>query len=276
VWAVGVSNTDAGLDGYRTLIEHFNGRSWSIVPAPNPESNGGDFLTGVAAITSSDAWAVGYYRNVNVVNGYPEQRIFPLVLHWDGASWQLFSGGSVFFSISAFSASDIWALGEDSAWHFNGTAWSPTPPFPPVNGFGADVFGLGGVSDDDLWAVGSYQPFEPETQTAALHWNGSTWSAVATPTSIDKTFHQLSSVVAVNADDVWAVGYAGSQNGEATHMLIEHWNGKSWSIVFSPNAAGTDELEGVAVSGPGTLWAVGVAGSDSSLYSTLILRTLNG
>lgn len=282
VWAVGEKNTRGGSEQYHTLIEHYNGSDWSVVPAPNPPSNRGDFLNGVSAISANDAWAVGDYRNVTEVNGYPEQEIFLLVLHWNGASWKQFTSGlptrGDFFSITSFSASDIWALSDD-AWHFNGTAWSQTPPFPEVDGFSPDVSGLGGISGNDLWAVGSYTPLEGESQMLALHWNGTAWSSVATPISIDRSFHQLSAVAALNSRDVWAVGYGGSKNGEATDTLIEHWNGKSWSIVSSPNTPGTDddELQGIAVSGPATLWAVGIAGAaDVGAYSTLTLHFTNG
>ncbi len=292
VWAVGERNTNVA-NGYRTLIEHFNGNSWLVVPSPNPPSNRGDFLNGVTAISPSDAWAVGNYRNITDVNGYPEQKIFSLVLHWNGASWKQFTGdglppGGDLLSIISFSASDVWINDGFQALHYNGTDWSVTPPFPLVDGGSPNVFSIGGASSDDLWGVGSYfapppKPGYPsEELTFAAHWNGTSWSQVATPSpsKVDTPApnNELLSVAAVKSNDVWAVGLAVTKNDQAVHTLIEHWDGKSWSIVASPNPPSTsdDELQGVAVSGPATLWAVGFAGSDSGVYSTLILRTVNG
>src|SRR5262245_40913387 len=56
VWAVGNKTVGAGQ---QTLIEHWDGVSWSIVPSPNGPF-GTNYLVGVAAVTANDVWAVGY------------------------------------------------------------------------------------------------------------------------------------------------------------------------------------------------------------------------
>src|SRR5438105_3149078 len=57
VWAVGVSyNTERTLGS--TLIEHWNGSRWSVVPSPNPSSSVNK-LNAVAAVSPNDVWAVG-------------------------------------------------------------------------------------------------------------------------------------------------------------------------------------------------------------------------
>jgi hypothetical protein len=52
VWAVGYFSGQ----GYRTLVEHWNGSSWSVATSAN--LTGDDVLYGVDAIASG-AWAVG-------------------------------------------------------------------------------------------------------------------------------------------------------------------------------------------------------------------------
>jgi hypothetical protein len=103
VWAVG-----RGGGGDRTLVEHWNGTSWSHVLAPAPGQH--SFLNGVTAISASDAWAVGGFSG-NVAGN----RV--LTLHWDGTAWhQVFAPtpGPVSNSleaVSAASATDVWAVG---------------------------------------------------------------------------------------------------------------------------------------------------------------------
>jgi hypothetical protein len=64
------------------------------------------------------------------------------------------------------------------------------------------------------------------------------------------------SVVAISADDVWAVGWTGGNSGPIT--LIEHWNGSTWSVVPSPNPSATDNhLWGVTALATNNVWAVG-------------------
>ena len=59
--AVGGSGDDViGLGGSpsSTLIEHYNGTAWSIVPSPSPGTD--NALTGVTESSATDLWAVGY------------------------------------------------------------------------------------------------------------------------------------------------------------------------------------------------------------------------
>jgi hypothetical protein len=56
-WAVG---TDINSGQAQTLIEHWNGSQWSVVPSPNPGAPSTDnYLSGLAVISASNAWAVG-------------------------------------------------------------------------------------------------------------------------------------------------------------------------------------------------------------------------
>ena len=58
VWAVGDSGVTDVPSSQMTLIEHFNGTAWSIVPSPSPGSI--DVLSGVTTSNASNnVWAVG-------------------------------------------------------------------------------------------------------------------------------------------------------------------------------------------------------------------------
>jgi hypothetical protein len=78
VWAVGARGvTDSSS---RTLIEHWNGTAWSIVPSPAPGS--GSDLTGVTTSNAAnDVWAVGTYEPA----GATQART--LTLNWNGTAW---------------------------------------------------------------------------------------------------------------------------------------------------------------------------------------------
>jgi hypothetical protein len=55
-WAVGQYEGPDSLQ--RTLIEHWNGSSWTQIPSPN-SSQRFNTLSAVAVISPTDAWAVG-------------------------------------------------------------------------------------------------------------------------------------------------------------------------------------------------------------------------
>ena len=62
-----------------TLIEHWNGSRWLLVPSPNAVTSQ-NLLQGVTAITSKNIWAVGYSQDTSF--GY--QALFE---HWNGSRW---------------------------------------------------------------------------------------------------------------------------------------------------------------------------------------------
>jgi hypothetical protein len=280
VWAVGsVTGSVANVD--RTLIEHFNGSAWSVVPSPNL-SQEGDNLTGVAAISATNVWAVGWFEND------AETAILPLILHFDGTTWSAVpniptnSNTILLHGIAARSATDIWAVGETGngptnfALHFNGTQWSITPfaVFPSAGQ--QTLAGVASVSSTDVWAVGSFAPVNRSPlKTLAIHWNGTQWSKVTTP-NVDAFLNRLFGVAAISSKDVWAVGQAVTPDGFGLHTLIEHWDGTQWSIVPSPNKLpqgnNANSILGVTVSGLTTLWAVG--SFDSLVIGNPGLRTL--
>jgi hypothetical protein len=71
----------------------------------------------------------------------------------------------------------------------------------------------------------------------------------------------LYSVAALSDRYAWAVGYG--QVGSALRTIIEHWNGRVWQRIPSPNPPGNDSLGGVAVTSTTNAWAVGESGNRS-------------
>ena len=70
-----------------TLIEHFDGTKWSIVPSPNvgPNSvNQSNRLFGLTASSPNDIWAFGSYF---AADGSGHQ--MTLLLHWNGEEWTI-------------------------------------------------------------------------------------------------------------------------------------------------------------------------------------------
>ena len=94
--------------GQVTLTEHWNGTAWSVVPSPNI-SSGNNNLFGVAAVSTTDVWAVGEF----VAPSGVEQA---LIEQWNGTSWSVVSspsagGSNVLSGVAIISANDIWAVG---------------------------------------------------------------------------------------------------------------------------------------------------------------------
>jgi hypothetical protein len=145
VWAVGFStaSTMPPPGDYdvptKTLIEHYDGTGWSVVPSPNvgPDSQyQSNRLLGITAVSPTDIWAFGSYF---AASGSENQ--MTLLLHYDGASWSL----------------------------------APCPSPEPGN-FEADILYSGvSPSPGNVWIVGSEDPAttgKPITVTFVLHTTG--------------------------------------------------------------------------------------------------------
>src|SRR5439155_949177 len=163
VWAAGVSyNTERTLGS--TLIEHWNGSQWSVVPSPNPSSFV-NRINAVAAVSANDVWAVGTA---------PTSTDTVLILHWNGTAWSVVP---------------------------NPTNGIPLTNVPNIRPEGGHLLAAAAVTSNDVWATGY-----SELGTLAEHWDGTSWSIVQTPDIRGGEPLFLPSVVALNSNNVWAVG----------------------------------------------------------------------
>ena len=267
VWAVGFYNFHRKSPA-RTLIEHWDGRQWSIVSNANagPSDN---ILHAVTAVSANDIWTVGLY---NTSDNSP---LFTLIEHWNGAKWSVISSPNSDASsnglagVAAVSAKDTWAVGnyvpngpnnqgKTLIEHWNGTGWSIIAS-PNVMASYNSLAAIAAISARDIWAVGNYNvTFRSPLFTLIEHWNGSRWNIIASPNP-SSTYNSLTGVAATSANDVWAVGARNSRKGSQQEVLIEHWDGSKWSVVPGSNPSSTfNTLSGAAhIPGTGSTWAVG-------------------
>jgi hypothetical protein len=244
IWAVGHSGDPSSIP-LQTLAMHWDGISWSIIPSPNPGTYNGNVLNAVAAVSSNDVWAVGWYQS-----GPTGQEGGALTMHWDGAHWTVIPNPSrgTLYGVTAISSNDVWAVGEQSILHWNGTSWSVVS-FPPPPGDSYQILkGISAVSASDIWAVGYSQSayfYGYRYYPLAYHWDGTRWNLIPNAGNIDEYFH---AVDAIAANDVWAVG----DNGQT-----QHWNGANWSRVAAPVPGLGGRFNGIAAASASDVWAVG-------------------
>jgi hypothetical protein len=136
-----------------------------------------------------------------------------------------------------------------------GTAgtWRVVPN--PGDGVSDTLYAVSALSANDAWAVGSIDS-GTSSATMAIHWDGTTWTEVPTPGPLPGAY--LADVLALRHGDVWAVGTASPEGSLGGRPLIEHWNGRRWSVVSGPNPANTQNLYRIVKGTDGSLWAIGV------------------
>ena len=94
----------------KTLVEHWNGTAWSIVPSPNRA--GSDVLEGVSCVSASACTAVGWSAALHA-NGHGQT----LIETWNGTAWSIVPSpnqgttGSLLSGVSCVSAGACTAVG---------------------------------------------------------------------------------------------------------------------------------------------------------------------
>jgi hypothetical protein len=284
LWTVGAYDPTSSTNIAETVIEHYNGTSWSPVYAPNAPTNY-NILYSVSALSATDIWAAGFSQ------GYigSTQTNQAVIEHWNGTNWSLFQSphptahGDDLISVKAISTNDVWAVGsyrnatndQTLIEHWNGTDWSQiTSPNPGGGAHDNDLLGVDAASANDAWAAGYYVNGTAD-QTLILHWNGSAWVQFASPNPGINS-DQLQDVAVVpgsGGNDAWVTGFYKNIPADKYSTLFEHWNGTTWSVVSSPNVGGVDnEPVRIFALSANDVWAVGYTVDSSSLDRNLVLH----
>lgn len=273
VWAVGNYVSNKVVDGShvnKTLIEHSTGGAFARVQSPNQGSRY-NALNGVAAVSSTEAWAVGSRLDATHTHR-------TLIEKWDGTGWSIVPSPNrgarenLLFAVSG-TAGDLWAVGfydtnagvaQVLTEHYDGVAWSVVAGKNPSASFN-DLDSVVDLSPTDVWAVGYFIGAQGR-QTLAEHYNGTAWKVVATPNP-SSTPAALNGVAALGTNDVWAVGSTLPSSGTSS-TLVEHRDASGWHIVSSPSPSGENSVLYAAAAAGGNAWGVGI--HEASQPQTLV------
>lgn len=240
VWAVGYQVNPVN-SGVITLVEHWDGATWSVMPSPNANQNGNQ-LNAVAAASPADIWAVGSLTDQTT------NSIQTLIEHFDGVQWSIVpSPNGIIADLDQNILNSV-------------VAASPT-----------DVTTVGFVLNAAV----------PNALTLVEHWDGARWSLVPSPNvaTAPGDSNHLNAVAMVSPTDIYAVGWFedAATNGQHT-TLIESFDGSRWTVIPSPTKSLAQHLNGASVV-PGTrsVWVGGAFspnGIDPEFGDLMLPRTL--
>ena len=253
---------------------------------------GSTYLAAAGAASTCDAWAVGSETSGGVTTNAIE--------NWNGKAWTLQAApdpappaasgyktsNDQLDGITVVSATDAWAVGFVSyanngvlsatlILHWNGKAWKAVKSPDPGGPFQQNqLVAVSAAAANDIWAVGNYTSGGYQ-HSLAEHWNGKSWSAVASPSPSAQN-EDLYAVAATSATSAWAGGTV-CRTASVCPQVVQHWNGHHWSVAKLPVIKGESygSIQGLSTYGgtqPGA-WAAGFyqAGSSDN-YQVLILR----
>ncbi len=234
---------------WQTLIEAWDGSTWSIVPSPNVSPSLGNYLDGVSCLSATFCTAVGSFIT--------KQGDKTLVESWDGSTWSIVPSPDTGYidgllSVSCTSASACTAVGDSRprfgfdrtlAETWDGKAWSVVPS-PDASTSTNVLDGVSCPTAAQCVAVGTFFNGS-EFQLLSMSWDGTSWSLLPNPgLHADGTGVTCSS--ATNCTEVGASG------------LVNTWDGKTWALVPTPAAPGpTHRLNAISCVPGSVCMAVG-------------------
>jgi hypothetical protein len=260
---------------FQTLAEHWNGTAWHRQATPN---QGPSLLIGLACTPAAACTAVGY----SATNQSPGV----LVERSAGATWRTQAApnpegaaSSSLNSVACASRSACTAVGATTsrsrtvatlAEQWNGHTWRIQPTPSPAGGGALNSVSC--ASRSACTAVGG----TASGRVLAERWNGTTWTIQHTPNPAGSVQAFLLAVSCTSPSACIAAGAystTSSQSGPV-RSLAEQWNGKSWTILPTPNPRGAVQsfLGGVSCTSPPACTAIGEQHSATGIVHTLAER----
>jgi hypothetical protein len=224
VWAVG--DQEAGNNVFETLVEHWNGHTWSVVPAPDPGSTG-NHLYAVDAVSPDNVWAVGQQLGRRA----PDQG---LVEHWNGTRWSVVpmpaSSATVLLDAVVATGHQVWAAGEADTpgpggrplvEHYQKGTWLRASLPASAGSDWTNLYGLA-IAQKSVWAVGTYvDPATDNNNVLVLRGTGGKWTIDNAPNAGGLGFSDIPGGITAIDGQLWLAGtYTTATSNEIP--LIEH------------------------------------------------------
>jgi hypothetical protein len=226
--------TSSGGTGDQTLIERWNGRSWSIQSSPLLAGE----LYGVACQSASSCFAVG-----QASGSQPYQ---PLAEHWNGRVWTV----QITPALPDYQSNEPWnawltsvscaanrceavgsieyeggLISQNLAERWGGGKWVTQATPDPAGGYNNDLLGISCASASSCTSVGEVFDSDTGANSAPLNaqgltWNGLRWSNDDVSDPSDGTGSVLFGTACKGVDYI-AVGYYNSSDDHFTYPLAE-------------------------------------------------------
>jgi hypothetical protein len=201
----------------RTLIERWDGTTWTMQASPTPAGANDVTLAGVSCVTPGACTAVG-----SSASETPQGLVTTtLAERWDGTAWTI----------------------------------QPTPNGPPIGGrTWSHVDSVSCADPTSCTAIGTASTDSGDLALAE-HWDGTAWTIQPIPDPSGALLTRLHGIACASSTACVAVGSSYS-NSTGLITLAERWDGSAWTIESTPSPLYDSELNGVSCS-PSFCTAVG-------------------
>jgi hypothetical protein len=215
-----------GEDG---LVIHWDGSGWNTLDVPADESLKAVWGTGSDVFIAGDGG---------------------VILRGDGETWTRMNSGTdeTLVSIWGTSSRNMYAAGDNRLLHFDGTGWKQLA-FNP--GFAVQLLQIWGFDENTIYLLVIDRD---ANRNRIFKGDGTTWEMMP-----EGTGGAVRSLCGNNPDDLYAAGYVTRMVtfvGLVDFGTIWHWNGNTWSEIYSDPGYFSD-FHDIHADGSGDIHAVG-------------------
>ncbi len=224
-----VGSYTVGVNTTQTLVESWDGNTWTVVPSADTSPTVVNYLTSVSCAAPTSCFAVGAYGSASTSQTLAEM--------WNGTAWSIVPSpntsptiANVLNSVTCTNPSFCMAVGYDDTGSsppsliemWNGTAWSivsgPSTSVP--NSDENFLYGVSCTDPSNCIAAGHWSNTgDVKDSTLVESWDGSTWSVVPSPNTSPTLQDDLSGASCGSAWQCVAVGQ--TQTVGAQQTLVE-------------------------------------------------------
>jgi hypothetical protein len=239
-YAFGYKNVGANS---KTVVEHWDGASWSIMPTPN-SAQPVTFIFGGTCVSDTSCFAVGNAVNFNA-SPFVER---PFVMAWDGSAWTTVpsaalpgTSSSSLASVACTSATNCVAVGSLSlngvgktlVERWNGTTWAHVASPNPAGASGTAFHGVACPSANRCFGVGS--TYNGTSRALIETFDGTKWTITATPAAGPNEEVSFAAVTCTNTTHCYAVGHREYANEQT---FVWRLVGLKWVALATPRTTG--------------------------------------
>jgi hypothetical protein len=246
------ANADGTPSSKPDIISRWDGSTWLTLPQPPAVKNyaptGGGAV--VAASSKSNAWLFVQASRTNSADDYTLAQL------WNGSKWvsqSVFPAWDLITNAVTSSPTNAWVFGQNIsggpttayAAHWNGKTWTKAS-------FSLIAQDVSALSGSDIWAIGQQQNSDKFFVTE--HYYKGAWHTLPTPSiAVPKgDGYQATNIVAESDTNVWAAAFLTRGQGVTAGIVLEHYNGRSWTRVTVPYSVTAPFT--LAADGSGGIW----------------------
>jgi hypothetical protein len=271
-WIFPAKMTNNGLSSFEyNYALHWNGKAWHASAFPAKP-----ILQSAADLGPGDVWAFG----VTVPSA---GTTVPYAARYNGQAWHQVKLPVTPMAISAAGHAGLWVIGPTTAtaarpasqqhitaMYWNGRSWRSiaVPKVKvPAGQTSFDTASVATTGPRDLWwSYRADNETTNATRSGLMHWNGTTWHAIAVPAAIA----YVGAITPDGHGGIWVAAGTGLELAQYWY----HYTGGHWTRTPVPSPKGYSiMLFGMAwIPGTASIWADGEADANTGAHTVGVIE----